>query len=130
HAEAVAVERITGGGDDPRMVGEAEIVIGAEIDHPAPHIVLAEDADASALGSVAEALALPEPVGLDDAEGGADVMQQGRGQGRRAAGEVHAPGRKGRAAWRSTTRWRSGPARRGGSAMPSPGGSSATGRGW
>ena len=32
HAEAALVERLLGGGDDLRIVREAEVVVGAEVD--------------------------------------------------------------------------------------------------
>jgi hypothetical protein len=33
HAEAVRIQRILGGLDDVRMIGQAQIVVGAEIQH-------------------------------------------------------------------------------------------------
>ena len=33
HAEAPAVQRLLGGGDDLGVVGEAEVVVGAEVQH-------------------------------------------------------------------------------------------------
>ena len=33
HAVAVAVERRVRGGDDRRVIGEAEVVVGAEVQH-------------------------------------------------------------------------------------------------
>jgi hypothetical protein len=33
HAEAVRVERLLGGGDHGRVVGQAEVVVGAEVQH-------------------------------------------------------------------------------------------------
>ena len=33
HAVAPAVQRLVGGGDDLGVVGEAEVVVGAEVEH-------------------------------------------------------------------------------------------------
>ena len=46
------------------MIGEAEIIVGAEIDHLAP----AGDADAPALRAFDQPLALVEAVGVDRGE--------------------------------------------------------------
>ena len=70
HAEAVGVERLARRRDHLGMIGEAEIVVGAEIDHLAPG-----DADAAALRALDQPLALVEPVGLDAGEAGFDVVQ-------------------------------------------------------
>ena len=56
HAEAESFEPCLGGGDDFGMVGQAEIVVGAEIDHFAP-----ADADPPALRAFDQPLALMRP---------------------------------------------------------------------
>ena len=57
HAVAVAVERRVGGGDDRRVVGEPEVVVGAEVQHLAPVL----EADHGILRRGDDALALEQP---------------------------------------------------------------------
>ncbi len=40
HSEAVAGEPFSGGTDKPRIVGESQVVVGAEIEHPRPALEL------------------------------------------------------------------------------------------
>ena len=60
HAEAEPVERRPRRRFDLGVIGEPEIVVGAEIDHLA-----AGDADAAALRPIYQPLALGQPVGFD-----------------------------------------------------------------
>ena len=60
-AVAPAVEGFLGGGDDLRMVGQAEVVVGAEVQHRPPPA----DADAGLLRRGDDPLALEEPGGAD-----------------------------------------------------------------
>ena len=65
-------------GDHLGMVGEAEIIVGAEIDR----LALAfrpGDADPPALRPGQQALALEEAGGFDLAEGGAEVIEESVG---------------------------------------------------
>src|ERR1700722_8893730 len=64
HAEAEGVEPGLGGRDDLGMVGEAEIVVGAEIDDLAPRSPRG-DLDPRSLRTGDQPLALSEAVGLD-----------------------------------------------------------------
>ena len=66
HAEAPAVERGPGGGDHLGMVGEAEVVVGAHVDHRAPVL----EADGGVLRGIDEALAFVEAGGFDFRERG------------------------------------------------------------
>ena len=65
------------GRDDVGVVGEAEIIVGAEIDHLARP--LASDADPPALRPGQQPLALEEAGRLDVVEGRADVAEKGVG---------------------------------------------------
>ena len=56
HAVAPFVERFVGGGDDFRMIGQAEVIIGAEVQHRLP----AEDANAGVLRRGDDPLTLEE----------------------------------------------------------------------
>ena len=76
HAEAEFVHRLFRRRDDVRVVGEAEIIVGAEIDRLA-RALRPGDADASALRPGQQALALEEAGGVDVGEGRADVVEEG-----------------------------------------------------
>ena len=80
HAEAERVHRLPGRGDDLGMVGEAEVIVGAEIDHVA-RAAGRGDADMSALRAGEQALALEKAGSVDLVEGGADVPQERVGHG-------------------------------------------------
>ena len=77
HAVAVAVERVLGGGDERRVVGEAEVVVGAEVQHAAAGLGV----DAAGLRRGDDALGLPEAVGADlvelDGEAGGEAVGHG-----------------------------------------------------
>ena len=60
HPVAPAVERLVGGGDHRRVVGEAEVVVGAEVDQ-----LRAGEADVAALGRGDRPLRLAQPGGVD-----------------------------------------------------------------
>ena len=60
HAVAVAVERLLGGLDQPRMIGQAEIVVGAEVQHLA-----AANLYRRRLGRAYDAFALVQALHLD-----------------------------------------------------------------
>ena len=72
HAEAEFVHRPRRGGDDVRVVGEAEIIVGAKIERLA-RAVLRSDADPPALRPRQQALALREARRLDVVEGPAEM---------------------------------------------------------
>ena len=57
HPEAPALERVAGGLDHGRVVGEAEVVVGAEVEQPAHPLHL----DVRRLGRLEDELALVEP---------------------------------------------------------------------
>ena len=57
HPEAPALERVTGGLDHGRVVGEAEVVVGAEVEQAAHPLHL----DVRRLGRLEDELALVEP---------------------------------------------------------------------
>ena len=80
HAEAEFVHRALRRGDDVGMVGEAEVVVGAEIDRFARAFRPA-DADPPALRPGQQALALEEARRLDLVEGRAEVVEKGFGHG-------------------------------------------------
>src|SRR5207237_8288082 len=61
HAVAVMLEPGARSGDDFRMVGEAEIVVGAEVQH----LAAALDADFRSLGALDDALALEATLALE-----------------------------------------------------------------
>ena len=68
HAKTVGFQCAARGRDDLGMIGEAQIVVGAQIDHFA-----SADADASALRPFDQPFVLIEPVGLDLSERRAEV---------------------------------------------------------
>ena len=80
HAEAEFVHRPPRGGDDVRMIGQAEIIVGAEIDRLA-RAFRRGDADPSTLRAGQQPLALGEAGRLDFVEGRADVTQESIGHG-------------------------------------------------
>ena len=80
HAEAEFVHRALGRRDDLRVIGEAEVIVGAEIDRLALAL-RPGDADPSALRSGQQALALGEARRLDVVERRAEVGEKGVGHG-------------------------------------------------
>ena len=78
HAEAELVHGAARRCDDVRMIGEAEVIVGAEIDRLA-RAVLTRDTDPPALRPSQEPLAFCKARGLDLVEGGADVVEKGVG---------------------------------------------------
>ena len=80
HAEAEFVERRPRGRDDVRVIGEAEIIVGAEIDRLA-RALRRGDADAPALRPGDQPLALGQAGGLDFVERRAEVAQESVGHG-------------------------------------------------
>ena len=83
HAEAELVHRPARGGDDVRVIGEAEIIVGAEVDRLA-RAFRRGDADAAALRPGQQPLALREARRLDVVEGREDMAEKGVGHGRLA----------------------------------------------
>jgi len=72
HAEAVVVHRGFGGGDQAGVVGEAEVVVGAEVQHLAPiHLHM------RTLGAGDQALAFHQAFGVDAGEGRGDMVEEG-----------------------------------------------------
>jgi hypothetical protein len=69
------VETLAGAGDQPFVVGQTEIVVGAEIEHRPPVF----QADMGILRCRDSALGLPEPVGADAVEGLVDVVEKSGG---------------------------------------------------
>ena len=69
HAEAPAVECVFRGGDDLGVVGQAEVVVGAHVDHLAAVL----EADDRILGRVDQPLALVEAGGFDFGKRRAEV---------------------------------------------------------
>ena len=64
--------------DDVRVIGEAEVIVGAEIDRLA-RALRRRDTDAPALRPGQEPLAFGEALRLDVVEGGADVVEKSVG---------------------------------------------------
>ena len=80
HAEAEFVHGAARRGDDVGVVGEAKVIVGAEIDRFALAL-RGGDIDASALRPGQQPLALREARRLDLVEGGANVGEKGVGHG-------------------------------------------------
>ena len=78
HAEAELVHRAARRRDDVRVIGEAEVIVGAEIDRFA-RALRRRDMDAPALRPGQEPLALCESRRVNLVEGGADVVEKGVG---------------------------------------------------
>ena len=78
HAEAECVHGAARRRDHVRVVGEAQVIVGAEIDRIA-RALRRRDMDAPALRSGQQALALREARRLDVVEGSADVVEKGVG---------------------------------------------------
>ena len=84
HAEAMAVERGFGGGDQARMIGEAEVIVGAEIEQLDAAAVMAagagrgvfRDDDAAALRRGNRPLAFPKAGVADGGEFGGGVIEE------------------------------------------------------
>ena len=75
HAEAECVHRALCSGDHLGMIGEAEIIVGAEVEHRSLARVRG-DADASALRPGEETLALGEPGRVDLVERRSDMTKE------------------------------------------------------
>ena len=80
HAEAELVHGASRRRDDVRVIGEAEIIVGAEIDRFA-RALRGCDTDAPALRPGQQPLAFCQALGLDVVERGADVVEKGFGHG-------------------------------------------------
>ena len=80
HAEAEFVHRAARRRDDVRVVGEAEVIVGAEIDGFA-RALRGRDMDPPALRSGQQPLAFCEARRLDVVEGSADVVEKSVGHG-------------------------------------------------
>ena len=78
HAEAELVHGAARRRDDVRMIGEAEVIVGAEIDRFA-RALRGRDTDAPALRPGQQPLAFREARRLDLVEGRADVVEKGVG---------------------------------------------------
>ena len=79
HAEAELLHRAPGRRDDVRMIGEAQVIVGAEVDRIA-RALRRRDMDAPTLRPGQEPLAFCEARRLDVIEGaGADVVEKGVG---------------------------------------------------
>ncbi len=78
HAEAELVHGAARRRDDVRMIGEAEVIVGAEIDGVA-RALRGRDMDAPALRPGQQPLALCQALRLDVVEGRADVSEKGVG---------------------------------------------------
>ena len=81
HAEAELVHCVLRRGDHLGMIGEAEVIVGAEIDRFA-RALRRSDPDPPALRPSQQALALEEARPLDVVEGRADVAQESFRHGR------------------------------------------------
>lgn len=68
HAEAAGVHGVLGGGDDVRVVGEAQVVVGAEVQHVRAALAELARLDVAGLRRV------DVPLGLEQA-GGADLVE-------------------------------------------------------
>ena len=75
HAKAELLHRPRGGGDDLRVIGEAEVVVGAEIERLA-RAVLRRHPDAPALRAGQQSLALREARRLDLVERRANMPEE------------------------------------------------------
>ena len=78
HAETELLHGAPRRRDDVRMVGETEIIVGAEIDGIA-RALRRRDMDAPALRPGQQPLTLCEALRLDVIEGGANVVEKGVG---------------------------------------------------
>ena len=76
HAVAPAVQGLVGGGDDLGVVGEAEVVVGAEVEDLAGAAARG-DGDGRGLRGADDALGLVQSGGADLVEGGAQVVAYG-----------------------------------------------------
>ncbi len=77
HAEAVAVQRVLGGLDDVRVVGQAQIVVGTEVQHAAA----IGQGDLGRLRTGDDALGLEQALGLDGLQFGGVMGSQRGGSG-------------------------------------------------
>src|SRR5262249_39416767 len=74
-AEAVVVEGLLCGGGDARMIGEAEVVVGAEVQH----LLTGDEADAGILRGGDDALLLVQGVAADLVELLGEALLQAHG---------------------------------------------------
>jgi hypothetical protein len=72
HAEAPAVQRLLGGGHDLGMVGQAQVVVGAEVEH----LSAAGDGDARALRGGDDPFGLEQSRRGDLVQGRAEVVAE------------------------------------------------------
>lgn len=77
HAEAVAIQRVLGGLDDVRVIGQAQIIVGAEIQHAAA----IGQGDLGRLRAGDDALGLEQALGLDRVQFGGVMGGQRGGSG-------------------------------------------------
>ena len=75
HAEAVRVERLLGGGNEGGMIGQPQIIVGAEVQH----LAAAGHLDMRRLVTENGALGLPQRLLADGVEFGGDIGQCGHG---------------------------------------------------
>ncbi len=76
HAVAPAVQRLVGRGDDLGVVGEAEVVVGAEVEH-LTGTATRGDVHGRGLRGADDPLGLVQAGGADLVEGGAQVVAHG-----------------------------------------------------
>ena len=81
HAVAVAVERRLAGGDERRVVGEPEVVVGAEVQHPPAGLGV----DRPGLRRGDDPLVLVEPLAADRAQLGGEPLDQAAGHALRSS---------------------------------------------
>ena len=77
HAVAPAVERTFGGGDDTRVVGQAEVIVGAEVED----LPVARHLDTGLLGREDDTLGLKEPCRADFFQLGLELVADLREHG-------------------------------------------------
>ena len=95
HAEAVPVQCVPRGLDQPRMVGEAQVVVGAQVDAGRPVL----EGDLALLGRGDDLLVPEQAVGLEGLEPGGEVADEFAGHGSSFLVEpVNADGDAGRVA--------------------------------
>ena len=83
HAEAVALQRLVRGRDHLRVVGQPEVVVGAEVQHPAPVLEL----DLGRLRAGDDPLGLEQAVGADRSRVSARRASMGLDMARKLPGQ-------------------------------------------